>query len=90
MFKVLSKLEGRDFFLHLNFSHPSRILQMIDKKSLETRKKTNCSGTRLTAKHGRVLASVGSCKVLTPLLFSWRENCTQSLKEIQLSSAALQ
>ena len=33
---------------------------------------------------------VGSCKVLTPLSFSWRENCTQFLKEIHLCTAALQ
>ena len=46
----------KDTFLHLNFSHPSRELQMIDRKNLEMRKKTNCSGTRLTAKHGRVPA----------------------------------
>ena len=46
----------KDTFLHLNFSHPSRELQMIDRKSLEMREKTNCSGTRLTAKHGRVPA----------------------------------
>ena len=42
--------------LFCNFSHPSRDLQMIDRKGLEMREKTNCSGTRLTAKHGRVPA----------------------------------